>query len=404
MIDALIYECDYKVNAGERCALIANNIILSPNDEWITVENKMVTREKVVDALKDAVAVGGEIYIVLNPYVPSSVPSSLPSGTPFFVPSSLPSESMVPTTQSPSISEYPSLSPTIVQEIEIEFSFDSTVYGQINIEQSLQSVTETVVQEAISCAGLSTDCISYNFSVVIESFFFECFDDQPLGVRCVLIDDSITLFPINAVITVEDKELARIKVVNSLKIAAEEGGSFYNILNPSAPSVFPSLGPTGIPSSLPSSSPSRSLRPTLVPTESPSISFPPSFNPTIVQEIEIIFTYDAAISVQFNVDQSLQLTTETIVEEAIDCVGLSIDCISYTSTLIIDNFNFECLDDQPPGVNCVLIYNTIILSPIDVESSITEEDKEVATQKVVDSLQIAVAEDGAIYNVLNQLI
>ena len=52
----------------------------------------------------------------------------------------------------------------------IDFIYAATVCGPIDIEQAIQSITEEVVDNSVSCSGTSVDCISYDAQVVIFSF------------------------------------------------------------------------------------------------------------------------------------------------------------------------------------------------------------------------------------------
>jgi len=62
---------------------------------------------------------------------------------------------------------------------------------------------------------------------------------------------------------------------------------------------------------------------------------------------------------------------------------------------------FECFDPQPPGKTCPLITIDSNITPSDLNSPITEENKNVARVQVVDSLQNATQEGGLIQIELN---
>ena len=62
----------------------------------------------------------------------------------------------------------------------------------------------------------------------------DCFDKQPLGKKCALITNTISLFPTQTEIplTLKYKQATRVKVVTALEAAIQEGGLIYNSLNP----------------------------------------------------------------------------------------------------------------------------------------------------------------------------
>jgi len=425
-ISAFIYPCLEDQPPGTKCALITDQITLIPNDLElpITTEDKDVVRVKVVDALNSATGEGGVIYnrlaCPLNPtdsptdippsaptstpnrlpsLLPSSIPSydpvlkpnntpsltptyyrsntpslrhsGIPSWSPSLVPTLTPSESLRPTvvqTESPSISVYPSIAPSVAQDVVIIFTYNAVVCSQLDIEQALQTITESVVDDSINCAGFSDDCISYNSQVEISAFIYPCLEDQPPGTKCALITDQITLIPndLELPITTEDKDVVRVKVVDALNSATGEGGVIYNRL-------YCTL---------------------LSPSQSPSVS----------QVILIDFTSELVVSGQVDIEQILQSLTETIIEEALSCDGISANCIPYVSSVMISSYVYNCFDEQPPGKKCVLLTFKINLNPSALKPPITVEDKVIATVIVVDSLQAAIKEGGLIYTKLNPVL
>ena len=57
----------------------------------------------------------------------------------------------------------------ILIEVVIEFTYNATVCSPVNIVEAIQTVTEFTVDESISCAEASSDCIVYESDIVISS-------------------------------------------------------------------------------------------------------------------------------------------------------------------------------------------------------------------------------------------
>ena len=55
--------------------------------------------------------------------------------------------------------------------INFEFIFDAVVCGSVNTELALQSISENIAANAVSCDGILSDCISYDSFVEITSEF-----------------------------------------------------------------------------------------------------------------------------------------------------------------------------------------------------------------------------------------
>lgn len=70
--------------------------------------------------------------------------------------------------------------------------------------------------------------------ILLPLFTIACFYPQPFGTICALVSDIIILYPqdIESPIALDEQGIARVKVVNVLGDAVENGGQFYIILNP----------------------------------------------------------------------------------------------------------------------------------------------------------------------------
>ena len=56
--------------------------------------------------------------------------------------------------------------------VVIEYVYDAIVCSPVNVVEAIQSVTELVVSDAISCNENDSDCILYESYVVISSSLF----------------------------------------------------------------------------------------------------------------------------------------------------------------------------------------------------------------------------------------
>ena len=61
--------------------------------------------------------------------------------------------------------------------LNFEYSFDAVVCDPISVERAIQSTTESIVANAVSCDGNTSDCISYNsFVQIISNFKGMCYN------------------------------------------------------------------------------------------------------------------------------------------------------------------------------------------------------------------------------------
>ena len=55
--------------------------------------------------------------------------------------------------------------------IDVEFSFNAFVCDSVNVELALQSISENIAANTVSCDGITSVCISYDSFVKITSEF-----------------------------------------------------------------------------------------------------------------------------------------------------------------------------------------------------------------------------------------
>ena len=197
-----------------------------------------------------------------------------------------------------SVIYYFAIPPVVV----IEFVYNATVCSPVNIMEAIQTITEMIVNDSISCKDIDSDCILYESYVVISSLLFgklrvlllvignvhllftnlcyclsvvlgfvECVPEQPVGTKCAQIDITVYLIPSNSTVPIstDDRELVIDKVNDALNGATGEDGEIYNELAcPLYPSNQPSVELSRPPSMIPSMVPS--LEPTNYPSDKPS--------------------------------------------------------------------------------------------------------------------------------------
>ena len=67
-----------------------------------------------------------------------------------------------------SVIYYFAIPPVVV----IEFVYNATVCSPVNINEAIQTITEMIVNDSISCKEIDSDCILYESYVVISSSLF----------------------------------------------------------------------------------------------------------------------------------------------------------------------------------------------------------------------------------------
>ena len=60
----------------------------------------------------------------------------------------------------------------ILPVVVIEFVYNATVCSPVNIMQAIQTITEMIVNDSISCEEIDSDCILYESYVLISSSLF----------------------------------------------------------------------------------------------------------------------------------------------------------------------------------------------------------------------------------------
>ena len=99
----------------------------------------------------------------------------------------------------------------------------------------------------------------------------ECIPEQPVGIKCPLIEITVYLIPSNSTVPIstDDRELVINKVIDALNGATGEYGEIYNELAcPLYPSNQPSSETSRPQSILPSIKPTVSAQPSVIPSVS----------------------------------------------------------------------------------------------------------------------------------------